>query len=147
MRICGPDSMFRGSRLNSQQVVITYTYRAHWELENLNAKQRQRYGPAIVTAREGIHKFCEKRDSGVVLRAIEAQDWAWLVGLCDSDLQRDYMAVAGGSPDAHPSPGSIFSPEQIKARAAMDTYVQDVLIRWGCSDAVVIDRVDGSNQE
>ena len=52
-------------------MAICYTYRAHWEMDNLHSeRERRRYGPAIEAAREGITLL--HGVEGVALRAMQA---------------------------------------------------------------------------
>ena len=48
----------RGVRLD---VAVSYTYRAHWDLTAMCARDAARYGPAIEAAREGLRVFAERR--------------------------------------------------------------------------------------
>ena len=55
------------------QVAICYTYRAHWELQHLRSQRdRDRYGPAILAAREGLALVAEAGPGGS-LRALHPQ--------------------------------------------------------------------------
>ena len=53
-----PRSEARGVRLD---VAVSYTYRAHWDLTAMCARDAARYGPAIEAAREGLRVFAERR--------------------------------------------------------------------------------------
>mmetsp|Transcript_11007 Transcript_11007/g.31087 ORF Transcript_11007/g.31087 Transcript_11007/m.31087 type:complete len:345 (-) Transcript_11007:1085-2119(-) len=123
------------------EVIITYTYRAHWELENLSPSQQQRYGPAIVAAREGLGCFGRRSGDGVVMRATQKQDWKWLVAQCDKAVQQDFAEGEGGIAEGRfqhfRAEGGIFNAEQLEARAGMDSFVQQVISGWDKDSADV----------
>lgn len=76
----------------------------------------------------------------MILRAFQGSDWCWLVGYCDPDVRNGYLsalasdsygACAGKSDMQRPSVGqTVFTNDKIRARDAMDKYVQQVIDRW-----------------
>eukprot|EP00976_Prorocentrum_cordatum_P039333 799817-Prorocentrum_minimum.AAC.1 len=106
----------------SLQVAIGYTYRAHWNVDNLEGdREKQRYGPAITSAREGLKMF-SNFSQGVVIRCIYPVEWDWLVGLCDPLVQQDWRRSSADSP---------FTTQHRKSRSLMDDFVQQVIMKHG----------------
>ena len=85
-----------GPRGVSLRVAVSYTYRAHWDVRGFESERERRWwGPKIEAAREGIRVFAAAEKDGVTLDALNAEDWAFLVSLCDEDVARDYAAAFG----------------------------------------------------
>jgi hypothetical protein len=57
-------------------VAVAYTYRAHWRVSEMrDARERERYGPAVEAAREGLRVFARAaRDASEVLPRDAARD-------------------------------------------------------------------------
>ena len=93
------------------ELVVCYPYRAHWDARSVP----RAFGPSIDNARAGLRILREA--PGLRLRACQATDWDFLVGLCDVALQRDYHAAL----PVH------FSPELRSKRDRMDSFVASCL--------------------
>ena len=80
----------------SLRVAVSYTYRAHWDVRGFESeRERRRYAPAVESAREGIRLFAEAAEYGVALNALDADDWSFLVSLCDDDVAADHASAFG----------------------------------------------------
>ena len=91
------------------------------------------------SAREGIKLFAEAAEYGATLNALDGNDWAFLVSLCDDDVAADHASAfgytrtaagtsTGGSTstsggDDDGSRSNAFTPAAVAHRAAMDAFV------------------------
>ena len=123
----------RGVRLD---VAVSYTYRAHWDLTAMNARDAARYGPAIEAAREGLRVFANasREDAEVTgsnpgpatpavrLRALASEDWRFLASLCDRDA-REHVEAALGNGAWDGAGDEKVTREAAEHRRAMDAFV------------------------
>ena len=127
----------RGVRLD---VAVSYTYRAHWDLTAMCARDAARYGPAIEAAREGLRVFARaaREDAEVTgsnpgpravnptppvrLRALASEDWRFLASLCDRDA-REHLEAALGNGAWDGGGGEKITREAAEHRRAMDAFV------------------------
>ena len=131
----------------SLRVAVSYTYRAHWDVRGFDSERNaRRYAPAVQSAREGIRLFAEAAEYGATLNALDADDWAFLVSLCDDDVAADHASAfgytraaagtstggststSGGDDDGSRSNAdgsrlNAFTPAAVAHRAAMDAFV------------------------
>lgn len=126
-------------------VAVAYTYRAHWRVSEMrDARERERYGPAVEAAREGLRVFARAaRDAarddepivcgvaeeggttargderfGLRLRALRREDWRFLVSLCAAETRAAFEANAAPfdrETAAHRAATDAFAESQIRA--------------------------------
>lgn len=113
-----------GPRGVSLRVAVSYTYRAHWDVRGFESERERRWwGPKIEAAREGIRVFAAAEKDGVTLDALNAEDWAFLVSLCDEDVARDYAAAFGRGGEEGSRGCGVFTAPAVAHRRAMDAFV------------------------
>ena len=95
------------------ELVLADMYKATWDEElHPTAAERKVYATKSESAREGMRMLLAE---GITMRGMCEADWAFLVSLCDPDVQRAY-AQRGKE-------GSPFTLLHLGLRNAMDAYL------------------------
>jgi hypothetical protein len=103
------------------ELYFGYPYRAHWDIEGMAEKERERYETPILNARTGISLLEQFRASCSDLVSIgPIQDWDRLILLCDSSVQQEWAR----------SDSAIFTKEKRETRKGMDVFVADTLEKF-----------------